>query len=113
SNIQPDKNHTPGSHIDILPTLIDLVAPKDFEYFSFGNSLLTEDKNNLGFGYETVISKSNIHHFLESGSIEEFDFHTQASKNIKTSLYAKSHTKLLALAWQLTVKGDTIKKTMQ
>lgn len=109
-NIQPNKNYTPGSHIDLLPTLIEMVAPKDFEYYSFGNSLLSGNKDRLGLGYETVISDKNIHHFSESGSVQELDFDTQTSRIITSSPYAKERTKLLGLAWQLSIKGDTLQK---
>ncbi|MEO8773697.1 MAG: LTA synthase family protein [Gelidibacter sp.] len=114
SNIEPSKNFTPGSHIDILPTIIDLVAPKDFEYYSFGNSLLTEDdRDQLGIGFNTVISKTDVQYFSESGSIEEFDFDTQLTKTAKTSAYSKARNNLLALAWQMAVKGDTLQKPTQ
>ena len=40
----PQQNYNPGSHIDISPTLINLIAPKGFTYYSFGNSLLDNKK---------------------------------------------------------------------
>ncbi|MCB0445353.1 MAG: LTA synthase family protein [Gelidibacter sp.] len=108
SGIQPSKNYTPGSHIDILPTLLELVAPKGFDYYSFGNSLLEKDKDKLGIGYETVISKTHLYHFSESGSIQEFDLNTHTNKIIKKCPYSKAYTTLLGRAWQLAVKGDTL-----
>lgn len=36
-----------GSHIDITPTIIELVAPSGFKYASFGQSLLSGNAKNL------------------------------------------------------------------
>ena len=33
-NIPKEISEVPGSHIDIMPTLIEMVAPKDFKYFT-------------------------------------------------------------------------------
>jgi phosphoglycerol transferase MdoB-like AlkP superfamily enzyme len=49
-----------GSHIDIPPTLIELAAPKGFEYYSMGQDLLTPRKEFLGIGNSKVIGKDFI-----------------------------------------------------
>ena len=57
--ISVQKLNTPGSHIDIMPTLIDLVAPEGFKYYSFGSSML--QKNKLyGIGYNKLITKESL-----------------------------------------------------
>ena len=62
--ITPDLSmiSTPGSHIDIIPTIISLIAPNQFEYQSFGNTLLQKTGatmvaswNKIGFGYRKII----------------------------------------------------------
>ena len=42
-----------GSHLDILPTLYSLAAPKDFEYYAFGQNLLNKTAKypTIGDGY--------------------------------------------------------------
>ena len=42
-----------GSHLDILPTLYSLTAPKNFEYYAFGKNLLDKKTNppSIGTGY--------------------------------------------------------------
>jgi phosphoglycerol transferase MdoB-like AlkP superfamily enzyme len=57
-NIPIQKNDNPGSHIDIMPTLFELIAPKDFEYYSFGKSMF--DDKDFGLGYQKMISKSEL-----------------------------------------------------
>lgn len=49
-----------GSHIDIAPTLIELAAPKDFPYYSFGRNLLDPGRRQLGIGWWKIISSDTI-----------------------------------------------------
>jgi phosphoglycerol transferase MdoB-like AlkP superfamily enzyme len=49
-----------GSHIDIGPTLIELVAPKSFPYYSLGHNLLEQRKPFLGVRRGTVIGADFI-----------------------------------------------------
>lgn len=51
-----DKNCA-GSQIDILPTLFELIAPKNFEYFSVGKSL---SENKIGVNHQFFITKNFI-----------------------------------------------------
>lgn len=42
-------SHAAGSHINVTPTLLELIAPKGFDYYSLGDSLTRE--NTIGFNY--------------------------------------------------------------
>ena len=46
-----------GSQIDILPTIIELIAPKNFEYYSVGKSLT---ENKIGVNHQFFITKNFI-----------------------------------------------------
>ena len=50
-----------GSHIDIVPTIIELIAPQDFEYYSIGTSLTENDRgvNYAFFMTRTAIGNAN------------------------------------------------------
>lgn len=39
-----------GSHIDILPTLVEIAAPKGFEYSAFGKNMLSKTDTDVGLG---------------------------------------------------------------
>lgn len=43
-----------GSHIDILPTLIELAAPQDFCYYSVGKSLTKGNNMGVNYGFWTA-----------------------------------------------------------
>ncbi|MCI6231696.1 MAG: LTA synthase family protein [Selenomonas sp.] len=40
-----------GSQIDIVPTLLELIAPKGFEYMSLGTSLTTGSRQGVNYGF--------------------------------------------------------------
>ena len=106
-NIKTQKSDIPGSHIDITPTLIELIAPKNFTYYSFGNSLLKNNK--LGIGFNKTISENIIYEFSKGRKTKK-----QILKDVlikKDIQYAnkKAHDSLMSLAWHYTIKGDTIK----
>ena len=46
-----------GSHIDIVPTIIELIAPRGFEYHSIGTSLT---ENTCGVNYALFITRTAI-----------------------------------------------------
>jgi phosphoglycerol transferase MdoB-like AlkP superfamily enzyme len=40
-----------GSHIDVMPTLLELIAPKSFTYYSVGNSLTKGNAFGANYGF--------------------------------------------------------------
>ena len=103
----PNKYFNPGSHIDISPTLIELIAPKKFTYHSFGSSLLN-NKKKLGIGFHKTIQKEVIHEFSKSYGTTEQNLINSHKKNKQASANKKAHDSLMSLAWHYTVKGDSI-----
>ena len=62
------KKHTNiGSHIDIVPSIVELVAPKDYVYRSFGFPLVGNDsvialsEKDSAFGYFAVATDRFIY----------------------------------------------------
>lgn len=108
SDINPQINSTPGSHIDIIPTLVELIAPKNFKYYSFGNSLFFNSENKLGIGYLKLISYNEIQYFSKITDIQNYNIKKGTSSYIIKSDYESEYRKLLSLSWHYTVKGDTI-----
>ena len=103
----PNKYFNPGSHIDISPTLIELIAPKKFIYHSFGSSLLN-NKKKLGIGFHKTIQKEVIHEFSKSYGTTEQNLINSYKKNKQAFANKKAHDSLMSLAWHYTVKGDSI-----
>jgi len=45
-----------GSHLDILPTLVELAAPAGFRYHAFGSNLFDQDRGQIGFGGLAIVT---------------------------------------------------------
>lgn len=78
------------NQVDIMPSIINLVAPKDFRYYSFGNPCF--DLEDKGLKDELKIGKDI------------------AYKNGGFFINSDLETKLRALSWYLIYKGNIIDK---
>ena len=108
-SIPKSLNTTPGSHIDIMPTLIEMIAPKGFEYYSFGESMFTKGKNE-GISFDKMIEGNDLYYFPKGSNIEKIDLSSFKENNLKTSIVEENkHNKLMALAWYYTMKGNNLK----
>jgi len=104
-----ESKDTSGSHIDIMPTLVELVAPADFVYYSFGQSLFADKA--VGFGRNTAITKQFIAEFnpqIQAGSLPNTSFPKEIDS---LELLKAKHDDLHALGWWLTMKGNLFKGT--
>ena len=107
-SIPKSLNATPGSHIDIMPTLIEMIAPKGFEYYSFGESMYAKGKNE-GIAFDKMIEGNDLYYFPKGSNIEKIDLTTFKETNFKRSNLELKHNKLMALAWYYTMKGNDLK----
>ncbi|MCX6171831.1 MAG: sulfatase-like hydrolase/transferase [Flavobacterium sp.] len=109
-SIPKSLNLTPGSHIDIMPTLIEMIAPKGFEYYSFGESMFTVGKNE-GIAFDKMIDGSDLYYFPKGSNIESINLNSFKETNFRKSDVELKHNKLMALAWYYTMKGNNLKGT--
>lgn len=102
-----------GSHVDIIPTILELTAPKGFEYFSFGLPLLSlnkntiPDKNRIALGFGTAASgrfiaedNGNIE-YINRGEPDKSDNETAKAALIRKNMGT-------ALSWYIIYKGYNI-----
>ena len=110
-----------GSHIDITPTIIELVAPKSYEYPSFGKPMLRNANrgdlslaNRIALGFDKVANDR----FIYDGYLVEY-FNKQGDKaraNDKAKADDKTEADALfmhlkrakALSWWIYKNGYTI-----
>ena len=107
-NIQhlSEKKSTPGSHIDIAPTLLELVAPEKTQFTSFGNSLF--NKNDVGIGYNKIITQNLLLEYSKNYGTKK-QILTPKKTNLNEKALKQKHDSLMSLAWYYTIKGDSIK----
>lgn len=103
-------NCNPGSHIDIAPTLIELVAPSNFTYYSFGKSLLKNNKKNkLGIGYNKVINTNQILEFSKNYGVKKQKINScEQKKDLFMGSHKKKHDSLMSIAWHYVKIGDSL-----
>ncbi len=108
-NIPKSSNQTPGSHIDIMPTLIEMIAPKGFEYYSFGTSLYTPHKN-ISIAFNKMVTKTDMYHIQKEAATDKIALATMKESQIKTTPLISDYDRQMGLAWYYTMKGNTIKR---
>ncbi len=98
-----------GGHIDIAPTLVELVAPKGYQYWSLGSNLMASDSRHIGIGARSVIFKDCIFDVTNcDGCLEPLpgcDSVTERSSKEIVDLYNAFH----AVGWWRLMKGSEIK----
>lgn len=96
-----------GSHIDIAPTLLELVAPKGYEYSSFGRNMFDAKGRQMGFGVGAVITPQGI---LEMSYEKQFEAvpgckgRVCDGKEEAKELYNALH----GVAWARIMKGSKL-----
>jgi phosphoglycerol transferase MdoB-like AlkP superfamily enzyme len=93
-----------GSHLDVLPTLINLAAPSGFVYQAFGHDLLDQSQRQVGYGCNAVISPDFILKINDPVHVE--DLHGGPAGDVDGKELALRYRQLHALGWWRAVKGN-------
>lgn len=103
-----------GSHIDITPSIVELIAPNDFAYHSFGMPLVSNDnmalsENKSALGYFAIATDRFI--YSKDGEIEYFneDAAQHNDKDLAKALY-KRLEQATALSWWILKNGYEVKE---
>ena len=96
-----------GSHIDIMPTIVELIADKNFKYYSLGKSL-TENKIAVNYGF--FMTKN----FIGSADKMPLEYEQISDKNIdlneeETINYINA---IRALSWYRAKYGNIIDENL-
>lgn len=100
--IKAAKLETPGSHIDILPTLIELEAESGFEYYSFGENMFNPDKK-FGFGFDKIITKDYLYEMPKEGKIVQIELNTMFENFTDSVQYKKEYLDYMRRAWSYSM----------
>ena len=112
-NLKPKVLSNVGSHIDITPTIVELVAPNGYKYASFGSPLLSNDSKKAfaphnALGYNAVANER----FLYDGfKIEYFKDKKPQNNDEKLAKNLFENLKRAkALSWWIFKNGYIIKE---
>lgn len=89
-----------GSHIDIIPTLVDLAAPKGFSYPALGRDLLQPEPEQPGLGCSAAVTAAGIVEFAGSGTTVQGSLSRAEIASLR-----QDYDDLLALGWWRTRNG--------
>lgn len=112
---QATANPAPGSHIDIVPTIVELIAPAGFQYYSFGSSMLDRGKqagrstlNRFGIGHHTMVTETFIANLrIDRNPAPLPDAEFDNNRDFFHRLEQK-HNQLLGLGWWLIFNGELL-----
>ncbi|EKE04669.1 MAG: Sulfatase, partial [uncultured bacterium] len=85
-----------GSHIDIAATLINLIAPKNFIYYSFGDNLLAKRTLDCGLGKGKIITPKLVM------CVDNVDNSTN------NSVYLEKYDQLVCLTRHFIIRGTDL-----
>ena len=91
-----------GSHLDLAPTIIEMIAPPGFTYYTIGESLLKKRAFNLGIGKNRIITTDFIA-ATDSNKIMLFNHH-QISQSSLTKLITR-YNQMMGIARYIIKKG--------
>jgi phosphoglycerol transferase MdoB-like AlkP superfamily enzyme len=97
-----------GSHLDIVPTLINLAAPAGFIYHAFGRDLLDPSQPQIGFGCNNVIGPDFILRIGNPDRVE--NLRGEPVNGVDGESLAKHYRQLHALGWWRAMKGNQLPK---
>ncbi|MBI3359276.1 MAG: sulfatase-like hydrolase/transferase [Nitrospirae bacterium] len=105
-------SHAAGSHIDIAPTLIEMIAPKGFPYYSYGRNIFDSNAPQLGLGNHSVITPYRIFSIdaTDNGSSDIVPFNQQDDQGGDSQYprYKKIYNTALGLAWWRIMRGQDL-----
>lgn len=96
-------NKLAGSHMDIMPTLIELSAPYGFTYYSMGRDLLNNVQNPMGFSRNCIITKCYI--IDDNNSIEKLPFVDNDCEKLDLTDTIKLLNAYRGIGWWRVMKG--------
>ncbi|MDD3772917.1 MAG: sulfatase-like hydrolase/transferase [Weeksellaceae bacterium] len=110
NSVPKSKNTNTGGHVDIIPTLIEMIAPEGFEYYTFGTSMFEENKNSY-FAFNKIILNDTLYSFSKQTPTEAINLNTFQEIKTINSDFRVNYDRYMALAWHYTMKGDTISES--
>ena len=93
-----------GSHLDIVPTFIDLAAPRGFAYHAFGRDLFDQSQPRAGYGCNAVMGPDFILKINDAAHVE--DLHGQPRSDVDGEALVLRYRQLHALGWWRAMKGN-------
>lgn len=93
-----------GSHLDIAPTLLDILSDRRGSYYSLGRNILDESKRQIGFGVDAVVTPDSIWEMNNNQPIEQTPWAAQEPSE-DTGELSYLYNALHGVGWFRIMKG--------
>jgi phosphoglycerol transferase MdoB-like AlkP superfamily enzyme len=103
----PRPQRIAGSHTDIMPTLVELCAPKGFEYHTFGRNMLDPSQPQIGYGNGAVLTPDYILEAGQHGAVQDVQGNP-ANDRVPVEQWRLHYRQLHALSWWRVMKGSEL-----
>ena len=101
-----------GSHLDIVPTLVELAAPAGFQYHSMGGNMLDPRRSQVGFGGRGTVVGSNFVFEVERPSeLMALPGTSVAAESVNTSTLRDLYMAFHGLGWWRIMRGPELPTT--
>lgn len=94
-----------GSHLDILPTLVELAAPPGFTYHAFGHNLFDLRQPQIGFGVPAIVTPDWFMDPTEPSKVLALSDMTERVATPQERAFARQWQARRAVGWWRVVNG--------
>jgi len=94
-----------GSHIDIAPTLVNMITPAGFQFPSFGMDILQKGRSDYALGDRYIIGDSFMKGDNLKSKVDIIDADEEAPTDASIAISENYFKALKALSWWRTKKG--------
>ena len=105
TGVRSEINKTPGSHIDILPTLINMISEKNNIFYSFGTDLFSNNKR--AYGKDKILTSDKLYSFKKN-IIDSMKL-TQRDSNQSFRKLKSDYNNLMGISLHLIKNGAKIR----
>lgn len=95
-----------GSHLDILPTIIEGIGPEGFQYFALGSNLFDSKGRQIGLGADIAITTDVIWSIGGKKSLERLPWKKGDLSQTDTQYLDDLYNALHGVAWWRIMKGS-------
>ena len=106
-----------GNHLDMFPTIVEMVAPKNFSYKSFGNAMMFKEEKAITFGYKKALSTEAVYKIEKNKGISIWKDNRYSFVNkdmVKLDKPLKkiedTYQNMMGVSWETTINNN---KTLQ
>lgn len=97
-----------GSHLDIVPTIIETIAPKGFPYYAMGQNIFDPNREAIGLGAGIAITPDAIYSIEGKGSLEGLPWRNKSLDEVDVPYLSDLYNAFHGIGWWKVMKGNTL-----